>query len=31
VVSGYPDKDDHFISALRYAYEPHFNRRGNSA
>ena len=31
VVSGYPDKDDHFISALRYSYEPHFNRRGNSA
>lgn len=31
VVSGYPDKDDHFISALRYAYEPHFSRRGNSA
>lgn len=31
VVSGYPDKDDHFISALRYAYEPHFNKRGNSA
>lgn len=31
VVSGYPDKNDHFISALRYAYEPHFNRRGNSA
>lgn len=31
VISGYPDKDDHFISALRYAYEPHFNRRGNSA
>ena len=31
VVSGYPDKNDHAISALRYAYEPHFNRRGNSA
>lgn len=31
VISGYPDKDDHAISALRYAYEPHFNRRGNSA
>ena len=31
VVSGYPDKNDHAISALRYAYEPHFNQRGNSA
>lgn len=31
VISGYPDKDDHAISALRYAYEPQFNRRGNSA
>lgn len=31
VVSGYPDGDDHAISALRYAYEPQFNRRGNSA
>ena len=31
VVSGYPDKNDHAISALRYAYEPHFNRRGSSA
>lgn len=31
VVSGYPDGDDHAISALRYAYEPLFNRRGNSA
>ena len=31
VVSGYPDENDHAISALRYAYEPHFNRRGNSA
>lgn len=31
VVSGYPDGNDHAISALRYAYEPHFNRRGNSA
>lgn len=31
VVSGYPDGNDHFISALRYAYEPIFNKRGYSA
>jgi phage terminase large subunit len=31
VISGYPDKNDHAISALRYAYEPQFNRRGNTA
>ena len=31
VVSGYPDGNDHAISALRYAYEPLFRRRGNSA
>lgn len=31
VISGYPDKNDHAISALRYAYEPHFNKRGSSA
>jgi len=31
VVSGYPDENDHAISALRYAYEPLFNRRGSSA
>lgn len=31
VVSGYPDGNDHAISALRYAYEPLFNRRGYSA
>lgn len=31
VISGYPDEKDHAISALRYAYEQHFNRRGNSA
>lgn len=31
VISGYPDGNDHAISALRYAYEPVFNRRGNSA
>ena len=31
VISGYPDANDHAISALRYAYEPVFNRRGNRA
>lgn len=31
VISGYPDANDHAISALRYAYESHFNRRGNHA
>lgn len=31
VISGYPDGNDHIISALRYAYEPLFNRRGNRA
>lgn len=31
VISGYPDKNDHAIAALRYAYEPYFNKRGNSA
>lgn len=31
VISSYPDGNDHAISALRYAYEPLFNRRGNSA
>lgn len=31
VISGYPDGNDHAISALRYAYEPIFNRRGNRA
>ncbi len=31
VVSGYPDENDHAISALRYAYEPLFNRRGTRA
>ncbi len=29
VISGYPDRDDHAISALRYAYEGLFNRRGS--
>ncbi len=31
IISGYPDKDDHAISALRYAYEPFFSRRGTMA
>lgn len=31
VISSYPDRNDHAISALRYAYEPLFNRRGYSA
>jgi PBSX family phage terminase large subunit len=31
VISGYPDGNDHAISALRYAYAPLFNRRGYSA
>ena len=31
VISGYPDENDHAISALRYAYEPVFNRRGYRA
>lgn len=31
VVSGYPDGNDHAISALRYAMEPLFIRRGNKA
>lgn len=31
VISGYPDGNDHAISALRYAYEPLSNRRGYSA
>ena len=31
VISGYPDGNDHAISALRYAYEPLFNKRGNQA
>lgn len=31
VISGYPDGKNHAISALRYAYEPLFNRRGYSA
>lgn len=31
VISGYPDGNDHIISALRYAYEPIFNKRGYNA
>ncbi len=30
-VSGYPDRDDHAISALRYAMESFFTRRGTCA
>ena len=31
VISGYPDRDDHAISALRYAFEPLFSRRETRA
>lgn len=31
IISGYPDKDNHTIDALRYAFESFYNRRGNSA
>lgn len=32
IISGYPEgQDDHIIAATRYAYEPLFNKRGNSA
>ena len=31
IISGYVDGNDHAISALRYAYEPLFNRRGYHA
>ena len=31
VISGYPDKDNHFIDALRYSYEKYYNKRGTSA
>lgn len=31
IISGYPDGNDHAISAVRYAFESLFNRRGNSA
>lgn len=31
VISGYPDKGNHFIDATRYATEPIWKRRGSSA
>lgn len=31
VISGYPDKDNHSIDALRYALEKFYNKRGNTA
>lgn len=32
IISGYPEgQDDHTIAATRYAFEPLFNKRGNSA
>ncbi len=32
IISGYPEgQDDHAIAATRYAFEPLFNKRGNSA
>lgn len=31
IMSGYPDKNNHFIDALRYSYEKFYNRRGNNA
>lgn len=32
VISGYPEgQADHIIAATRYAFETHFNKRGNSA
>ena len=31
VMSGYPDKDNHWIDALRYSLTPVFMRRGNRA
>lgn len=31
VISGYPDKKNHFIDATRYATEPIWKRRGSSA
>lgn len=31
IISGYPDKDNHLIDATRYATEPLWERRGNSA
>lgn len=31
IISGYPDRDNHFIDATRYATESLWERRGNSA
>lgn len=31
IISGYPDKDNHFIDACRYATEEMWRRRGCSA
>ncbi len=31
VISGYPDKNNHTIDALRYAFETFYSRRGNNA
>lgn len=31
IISGYPDRDNHFIDATRYATETLWRRRGNSA
>lgn len=31
IISGYPDRDNHLIDALRYSYEPLWRRRGSSA
>ena len=31
IISGYPDRDNHGIDALRYSYESFYNRRGNNA
>lgn len=30
-ISGYPDKDNHIIDALRYSYEPLWGKRGSKA
>lgn len=31
IISGYPDRDNHAIDALRYAFERFYSRRGNNA
>lgn len=31
IMSGYPDKNNHFIDALRYSLEPFYRREGNRA